>query len=743
MSAQLSGRRRGCHVTGCKMQLRLNKQLSGLPHILKKLMATVEKKNVDACCMQLTALRFLICPMGHDEERSEQRAIFISIGGVDLLIDILLNKALYKERKGVLVPDRIAQLRNVVTTILRELCYVDGTLAETLSTHDELLLRLFDFAFDYRTFDISLAFSEELLAARNSIFPLRRVRRLPQLIKSFSSRQMAYFCRIVSLCVSDIDERMQQMHRYRSLAMLEHSGGFLFRYRPPHTAVGSIADRNQALLLRIPCFLPRLVKLIASAHPDMPTDRWSHEVMSNFPHDIDPTTLLSSMGEPDDWDSVSDPLPPAPMLQMSTLRALTIASHHMEVMFVLSSLLGGKRKRDVLTDLARLRLLQPLHTVFRRQNWQQLPAEELTKVHGPDCQCQPDDALKVQLVRLLQHYGSTTDAAVKRSLLYSSAKRVELAAALEKEADAAMRAGQLDKLDGILSRLPKADGILSSALAVFLSKPADKNYSFSIACCLEVFARLAPPIYQLYLARQGLLSFLVEEIISAPAESGALQVYFDLLGELVKFNPVIFADLAALLATDDKLNALMTSMATQLIDSNMLLRSITLSVDHFRRSCPAYDVAVCPIAAWVDAHRTTLLRDLMLSVDVHKVLRENICCVNTACIMLILADQQGRMSDELAAVRASDNGTAALLAYRTMLWFWQGYYKFRACDCLNLTLSTMLPIQQWRRVIYRLCADDGSDDALVAAGQWSLADVMDDVRAKKELEEASGKKTTV
>jgi hypothetical protein len=58
-----------------------------------------------------------------------------------------------------------------------------------------------------------------------------------------------------------------------------------------------------------------------------------------------------------------------------------------------------------------------------------------------------------------------------------------------------------------------------------------------MASCIEAFLRGSEPIFQKFVAKSGMLAFLIEDIVSdAPKIQGSMQTSFDLLGELMKFN---------------------------------------------------------------------------------------------------------------------------------------------------------------------------------------------------------------
>lgn len=73
-------------------------------------------------------------------------------------------------------------------------------------------------------------------------------------------------------------------------------------------------------------------------------------------------------------------------------------------------------------------------------------------------------------------------------------------------------------------------------------------YRFWLAACVEAFLRGSNPVNQLFVARSGLMPHLLSEILDHGFKSAAsLQINFDLLGELVKFNRGLLNQLDLLL----------------------------------------------------------------------------------------------------------------------------------------------------------------------------------------------------
>jgi Trpc4-associated protein len=150
----------------------------------------------------------------------------------------------------------------------------------------------------------------------------------------------------------------------------------------------------------------------------------------------------------------------------------------------------------------------------------------------------------------------------------------------------------------------------------------------------------------------------------------------------------------------------------------------------------------------------------MSIVTVDEINHENICCLNTAIVMLVFQYRKRQLPDVLAALRHQEmNASSTLLScetmwqasrkkndlaeteaphatenilqdgtfkrddapagflcsnFRSLLWFWIQYYIPRGRDRLSLEQSSDMTFREWYHVVALLCADDGSPTALLA-----------------------------
>ncbi|CAN0372527.1 unnamed protein product [Discosporangium mesarthrocarpum] len=86
---------------------------------------------------------------------------------------------------------------------------------------------------------------------------------------------------------------------------------------------------------------------------------------------------------------------------------MLLAPHQVEVLFILCTLVGARRKPDAQAALAALGLIDVLDEMFDRLSWGSPPARgpnPLERMHGPGCECNPESALRVQYLRLVHNF---------------------------------------------------------------------------------------------------------------------------------------------------------------------------------------------------------------------------------------------------------------------------------------------------------------------------------------------------
>ncbi len=295
-------------------------------------------------------------------------------------------------------------------------------------------------------------------------------------------------------------------------------------------------------------------------------------------------------------------------------RALMIFPHYVEILFVLSTLLGGRRKPDVQQLLADMGIVESLTDMFPKLSWGCPPSSPspLERIQGPDCECNPESALRVQYLRLVHNFcdRDCTPAPNHKYLMLSKEER-------EAEAIYANDIDPKHAKNGVGNNnappfQTRHKGLLSMVIDVYMSEPTQSVYRFWLASCVEAFLRGASAKEQSFVARSGLLQHFTTEITSHPCSkqkelgrknaadirnfentghegsshsggTGSLQTAFDVLAELSKGNLDVLQQL------DDSLDAnglvnLFQVIHLNLVDSNVFLRSLVITLELFNES---------------------------------------------------------------------------------------------------------------------------------------------------------------
>lgn len=285
---------------------------------------------------------------------------------------------------------------------------------------------------------------------------------------------------------------------------------------------------------------------------------------------------------------VSSPEDAANSLQFN---ALLLGPYQVEVLFVLCTLLGGRRKIDAQEMLNECGVIPILDDMFQRLPWDSLSptrqhvpqrspsnphatgdgnGPQATGIHGPGCECTPESALCVQYLRLLHNFcDRDCDNYSGRRLLLSKPERKFVFRA---------------RMDEEFNTSRMRPGLLSKIIAAFMGESDESPYRFWLASCVESYLRGSSPVEQIFVARSGLLKHLIGDITSQRLHcAGSLQTSFDLLGELCKGNAEVLRLLVADL-DEESFRKLMSVAAANLVDSNVFIRSLLLSLERISSS---------------------------------------------------------------------------------------------------------------------------------------------------------------
>ncbi|XP_071022906.1 short transient receptor potential channel 4-associated protein-like, partial [Oncorhynchus clarkii lewisi] len=251
-----------------------------------------------------------------------------------------------------------------------------------------------------------------------------------------------------------------------------------------------------------------------------------------------------------------------------------------EIMYkveVLCVLLIGRQRNQVHKMLAEFKLIPGLNNLFDKLIWRKQTSSHVLHGQNQNCDCSPEISFKIQFIRLLQNFSNHHE---NKYLLLNAQELNELSAISLKasipEVEAFVNTDRNIICDG-------KKGLLTLLLSVMKKEPAESSLRFWQAGAVESFLRGATTYAdQVFLLKRGLLEHILFSIIDSGCKSrDVLQSYFDLLGELMKFNIDAFKKFNKYVNTEEKFQTFMTQINSSLVDSNMLVRCIILSLDRF------------------------------------------------------------------------------------------------------------------------------------------------------------------
>ncbi|CAN7939058.1 unnamed protein product, partial [Ixodes hexagonus] len=291
---------------------------------------------------------------------------------------------------------RFLVLQSRCLELLHRLCVDDARIARRLACSRELLdtlLSLFQFT---ETCLVTCELVECLLLSRMAVLQLASLANLSGLIVRLNDIQLANFCKILAISLSDLDVYEHKTSLYAQCKEKKRKG------------FSCVRDLNQEVVLAVPRILERLVH-IACAKPYTPrfpaaageTSHWMQWIESQ----VSACVRGHSAGRPDfvggisQWNRDTGRFEREAALQISaemTFRA--------EAVYILGLLLAGKRRREVQRALAVLRLIPQLSDLFDHFVWKYNTGRGRLPGHNLNCECSPEVALKIQVLRLVHSF---------------------------------------------------------------------------------------------------------------------------------------------------------------------------------------------------------------------------------------------------------------------------------------------------------------------------------------------------
>lgn len=206
-------------------------------------------------------------------------------------------------------------------------------------------------------------------------------------------------------------------------------------------------------------------------------------------------------------------------------------------------------------------------------------------------------------------------------------------------------------LKNVIEKYNKNDqscGLLLKMVLKYLSECYFSTPKFWLASCIEVMIRGNNQFFQYYIVKLGLMPCLLYDIIYNKHDSlQIMQLSFDILGELIKFNRANFFLMNYYFVDNNEFSIFTKKIIAKetLVDSNVFLRSIILSTYNFDKA--DFELGLdyernefftqnCKFCKFINENMFLVFNTLVNIVRPDGINQTNISCINTALLILIL-----------------------------------------------------------------------------------------------------------
>ncbi|XP_075428598.1 short transient receptor potential channel 4-associated protein isoform X2 [Ascaphus truei] len=664
---------------------------------------------------------------------------FDLFGGVDLLVEILMTPSILPQKNKQktsddLIKDCLSILYNtcicasgtglghLVADVLPSLTSSQGHVVagrfaaktegvtKRLAERSDFVLFLFTLMTNKKTFLQTATLIEDILGVKKEMIQLEDIPNLGNLVSSFDQQQLANFCRILSVTISELDSGSDDKNTLLAKDAQQKK-----------TLNPSRAEVNQATLLNIPGFIERLCKLATRKVSESTGTTSFLQELEEWYTWLDNALVLDALMRvaSEETEQSSTESSDESGLANASLRTQLPQSmkimheimYKVEVLYVLCVLLMGRQRNQVHKMIAEFKLIPGLNNLFDKLIWRKHSSSALVlHGHNQNCDCSPDISLKIQFLRLLQSF---SDHHENKYLLLNSQELNELSAISLKanipEVEAVVNTDRSLVCDG-------KKGLLTRLLQVMKKEPPESSFRFWQARAVESFLRgVTSYADQIFLLKRGLLEHILYCIVDIECKSrDVLQSYFDLLGELMKFNIDAFKRFNKYINSEDKFQVFLDQVNSSLVDSNMLVRCIALSLDRFENLSDDIKevLSECRLLSYMTqmSVRMSFLFRLINIIHVQTLTQENVSCLNTSLVLLMLARRRDRLPCYLQTIRDMESLKKypgfILNNFHSLLRFWQQHYLNKDKDSTCLENSSCIDFSYWKETVCVLLSPD-------------------------------------
>jgi len=202
---------------------KMDVEYDGLITLLCELESAKLALDVSTCKKHLIEVSKKIC----ESESLKFKEGFCYFGGPELTFDVLWrDKKISNLVKGMETGRSspfLQTVQNECLSILRECCYWSQTWSKFLLKYEEFMTFLFvELMSQKHTFDNAVGLIEEIVTVKETVLNLSTIPNLTTIVSNFTTRQLAFFCRILSLVIFEPHKFFTDPHTVKSLDLLRY-----------------------------------------------------------------------------------------------------------------------------------------------------------------------------------------------------------------------------------------------------------------------------------------------------------------------------------------------------------------------------------------------------------------------------------------------------------------------------------------------------------------------------------------